>query len=89
MANAYSRVLVFPLWGIGDTGPFLQYTHARLCSISDLGDVNVDPLCSLDGLKEPVARNLVDILSRYDETLDRSLTTLEPAGMCDASPFPT
>lgn len=30
-------------------------------------------------MTEPVARDLVDLLSRYDETLDRSLATLEPA----------
>jgi len=63
----------------GDTGPFLQYTHARLFSISKLGGVAIDVNCSLDGLTEPVARDLVDLLSRYDETLDRSLATLEPA----------
>jgi arginyl-tRNA synthetase len=49
----------------GDTGPFLMYTHARLCSIERVSMVMVDPRCDLTHLVEPEAIALVEIISRY------------------------
>ncbi|NXW58391.1 SYRM protein, partial [Eurystomus gularis] len=62
----------------GDTGTFLQYTHARLCSLEQmhgneqLTDVNV--AC----LQEPDAISVLQHLLRYDEVLYRSSQDLQP-----------
>ncbi|NXD81319.1 SYRM protein, partial [Halcyon senegalensis] len=62
----------------GDTGVFLQYTHARLHSLEQmygneqLADVNV--AC----LQEPDAISLLQHLLRYDEVLYRSSQDLQP-----------
>ncbi|XP_052550185.1 probable arginine--tRNA ligase, mitochondrial [Tympanuchus pallidicinctus] len=62
----------------GDTGVFLQYTHARLHSLERMHgnepvtDVNV--AC----LQEPDAISLLQHLLRYDEVLYRSSQDLQP-----------
>ncbi|NWI70162.1 SYRM protein, partial [Todus mexicanus] len=62
----------------GDTGMFLQYTHARLHSLEQmhgneqLTDVNV--AC----LQEPDAISVLQHLLRYDEVLYRSSQDLQP-----------
>ncbi|XP_054253584.1 probable arginine--tRNA ligase, mitochondrial [Indicator indicator] len=62
----------------GDTGVFLQYTHARLCSLQhmhgneQLTDFNV--AC----LQEPDAVSVLQHLLRYDEVLYRSSQDLQP-----------
>ncbi|KFP08988.1 hypothetical protein Z169_10480, partial [Egretta garzetta] len=62
----------------GDTGVFLQYTHARLHSLEQmhgneqLTDVNV--AC----LQEPDAISVLQHLLRYDEVLYRSSQDLQP-----------
>ncbi|XP_025918451.1 probable arginine--tRNA ligase, mitochondrial isoform X3 [Apteryx rowi] len=62
----------------GDTGVFLQYTHARLHSLEQmhgneqLTDVNV--AC----LQEPEAISVLQHLLRYDEVLYRSSQDLQP-----------
>ena len=63
----------------GDTGPFLQYTHARLRSIHVVSGIPIDHTCDLSSLTEPVAHQLVGWISQYDETLEGSLEQLEPA----------
>eukprot|EP00040_Diaphanoeca_grandis_P042752 m.265879 g.265879 ORF g.265879 m.265879 type:complete len:571 (-) comp64243_c0_seq1:37-1749(-) len=62
----------------GDTGPFLQYTHARLLSIERLGGVQVSEDCDLSHLDSPEAEALVHLLSLKDEILDQSLLQKEP-----------
>ncbi|NXF08615.1 SYRM protein, partial [Smithornis capensis] len=62
----------------GDTGVFLQYTHARLHSLeqmhgnAELTDANV--VC----LQEPGAISVLQHLLRYDEVLYRSSQDLQP-----------
>ncbi|KAM9267599.1 putative arginine--tRNA ligase, mitochondrial isoform 2-T2 [Cariama cristata] len=62
----------------GDTGVFLQYTHARLHSLEQmhgkeqLTDINVT--C----LQEPDAISVLQHLLRYDEVLYRSSQDLQP-----------
>ncbi|XP_074718139.1 putative arginine--tRNA ligase, mitochondrial isoform X3 [Strix uralensis] len=62
----------------GDTGVFLQYTHARLHSLEQmhgneqLTDINV--AC----LQEPDAISVLQHLLRYDEVLYRSSQDLQP-----------
>ncbi|XP_021077899.1 probable arginine--tRNA ligase, mitochondrial [Mus pahari] len=62
----------------GDTGVFLQYTHARLCSLEEtfgcgyLSDFNV--AC----LHEPQSVSLLQHLLRFDEVLYMSSQDLQP-----------
>ncbi|KAI0223882.1 putative arginine--tRNA ligase, mitochondrial [Lamellibrachia satsuma] len=63
----------------GDTGIFLQYTHARLCSLERNAGVTLDPHCATDTLTEPEARRLVQLMARFDETLQYSHAALEPS----------
>ncbi|XP_043925073.1 probable arginine--tRNA ligase, mitochondrial [Protopterus annectens] len=62
----------------GDTGVFLQYTHARLCSLERMfgpGDQNYfSPQC----LQEPQAVSVLQHFLRYDEVLYQTTEDLQP-----------
>ncbi|KAL2398549.1 Arginine-tRNA ligase, cytoplasmic [Exophiala dermatitidis] len=65
----------------GDTGPYLQYAHARLCSIERKANVDLSKLDSADLslLKEPHAINLVRALAQYPDVVTNTLKTREPS----------
>ncbi|KAK2193859.1 hypothetical protein NP493_5g16017 [Ridgeia piscesae] len=63
----------------GHTGIFLQYTYARLCSLERNAGVILDLQCATDALTEPEAYRLVQVMARFDETLQYSYTALEPS----------
>lgn len=65
----------------GDTGPYLQYAHARLCSIERKANADLKALGSADLslLKEPQAVNLVRSLAQYPDVVLNTLKTREPA----------
>ncbi|KZO95456.1 arginyl-tRNA synthetase [Calocera viscosa TUFC12733] len=79
----WSRMLSFE----GDTGPYLQYAHARLCSVqrktaqaglilpSDVSKINTDLLI------EPGARTIVYLLGSYPDVVRTALKTYEPSGV--------
>ncbi|KAJ2557834.1 arginyl-tRNA synthetase [Coemansia sp. RSA 1933] len=70
---SWDRILNFK----GDTGPYLQYTHARLYSLErNCGPVNLDADASL--LTEESARKVVTLLSHYPAILATAMQTLEP-----------
>ena len=64
----------------GDTGPYLQYAHARLCSITrkagytdaDLANAN------LSLLTESHAIDLARVLSQWPDVILNTMKTLEP-----------
>lgn len=64
----------------GDTGPYLQYAHARLCSIRRKANISPEDLESADLslLTEPHAVNLVRALSSWPDVVQNTLKTLEP-----------
>ena len=64
----------------GDTGPYLQYAHARLCSITRKAELSRPDLESADLslLTEAHAANLVRALSSWPDVLQNTLKTLEP-----------
>ena len=64
----------------GDTGPYLQYAHARLCSISrKAGLLPVDlEAADLSLLTEPHAVNLVRALASWPDVVQNTLKTQEP-----------
>ncbi|KAG7007802.1 hypothetical protein G7Y79_00008g024400 [Physcia stellaris] len=64
----------------GDTGPYLQYAHARLCSISRKAGLSPQDIESADLslLTEPHAINLVRALASWPDVVQNTLKTLEP-----------
>ncbi|KEZ45425.1 Arginine--tRNA ligase, cytoplasmic [Scedosporium apiospermum] len=64
----------------GDTGPYLQYAHARLCSISRKAGFTPEEIATanLDLLTEPHAVNLIRFLAQYPDVVTNTLKTLEP-----------
>ncbi|KAE8447908.1 hypothetical protein EG329_009980 [Mollisiaceae sp. DMI_Dod_QoI] len=64
----------------GDTGPYLQYAHARLCSITRRANFSEAQLLSanLSLLTEPHAQNLIRVISQYPDVVQNTLKTLEP-----------
>ncbi|KAL8698469.1 MAG: hypothetical protein Q9224_001838, partial [Gallowayella concinna] len=64
----------------GDTGPYLQYAHARLCSISRKAGLSAGDLESADLslLHEPHAINLVRVLSSWPDVVQNTMKTHEP-----------
>ncbi|TVY44017.1 Arginine--tRNA ligase, cytoplasmic [Lachnellula occidentalis] len=64
----------------GDTGPYLQYAHARLCSITRRAQLSPEDIATADLslLTEPHAHNLIRVISQYPDVLQNTLKTLEP-----------
>lgn len=64
----------------GDTGPYLQYAHARLCSIGRKAGLSPEDLASADLslLTEEHASKLVRLLAQYPDVVNNTLKTLEP-----------
>lgn len=64
----------------GDTGPYLQYAHSRLCSIKRRANLTEEDLLSADLslLTEQHATNVVRMLSQWPDTVKNTLKTLEP-----------
>ncbi|TGZ84166.1 arginyl-tRNA synthetase [Ascodesmis nigricans] len=76
---SWDRMLSFE----GDTGPYLQYAHARLSSIGrKVREAYPEGLdvtkADLTLLKEPHAVNLIRCLAQYPDVLQNTLKTLEP-----------
>jgi arginyl-tRNA synthetase len=67
----------------GDTGPYLQYSHARLSSIIRKANVPSTEInkADLSLLQEPHAENIVRYLAQYPDVLQLTLTTLEPTNI--------
>ncbi|XP_066468671.1 probable arginine--tRNA ligase, mitochondrial [Tiliqua scincoides] len=63
----------------GDTGVFMQYTHARLYSLEKMcGTVSQASHINTARLQDPQAVSLIKHLLRYDEILYRSSQDLQP-----------
>ncbi|KAJ5949277.1 Arginine--tRNA ligase cytoplasmic [Penicillium verhagenii] len=64
----------------GDTGPYLQYAHARLCSMTRKSELNVDdlPSANFDLLTEQHAIDLIRLLATWPDVLLNTAKTLEP-----------
>lgn len=64
----------------GDTGPYLQYAHARLCSITRKAGLSPAEIASADLslLTEPMAVNLVRVMSQWPDVVQNTIKTLEP-----------
>jgi arginyl-tRNA synthetase len=74
------RMVVFE----GNTGPYLQYAHARICSIftkAGLADSGAGMTGALM-ITEPAEKQLALVLLRYGQTVHDVARTLEPHRLC-------
>ncbi|KAJ5908792.1 Arginine--tRNA ligase cytoplasmic [Penicillium taxi] len=64
----------------GDTGPYLQYAHARLCSMGRKSGLDLTKLGEADFslLTEPHALNLIRLLAQWSDVLVNTAKTEEP-----------
>jgi arginyl-tRNA synthetase len=73
----WDRMLAFE----GNTGPYLQYAHARIRSIFRRGEVSV-PAPAPPGLDDPHERALGLLLLGLPVALDETLATYSPHKLC-------
>jgi arginyl-tRNA synthetase len=81
----WNRMLSFE----GDTGPYLQYNHVRLCSVerrvAEADGIELPPSpidfssIKLDLLKEQKAREVVMLLASWPEVVKAALKDLQPS----------
>ncbi|KAK2740940.1 hypothetical protein FQN57_005944 [Myotisia sp. PD_48] len=64
----------------GDTGPYLQYAHARVCSVTRKAEINPEELdgADLTLLTEPHAIDLIRLLAQWPDVVHNTSKTLEP-----------
>ncbi|KAI0244512.1 arginyl-tRNA synthetase [Massospora cicadina] len=63
----------------GDTGPYLQYTHARLTSILRIANRELDPSIDLSTLTEPCAVEALDVLAHFPDLVKDLMQDFEPS----------
>lgn len=66
----------------GDTGPYLQYAHARVTQILRKGAAEGYPAGPITVLAEPEEQTLALLLSRFGEVVDTVADTLQPHRLC-------
>ena len=62
----------------GETGPYVQYSHARAMSILRKAQKTVDPT-KISGLSDPNAWETVRLLGEFPETIARAVAEYEPS----------
>ena len=66
----------------GDTGPYLQYAHARATQILRKAEAEGYPAGPITLLTEPEEQTLALLLSRFGEVVDTVAETLQPHRLC-------
>ncbi|MER2006561.1 MAG: arginine--tRNA ligase [Psychrobacillus sp.] len=61
----------------GETGPYVQYTHARICSLLQKGNFDANNV-SLEGL-EKEAWQTITTLQRFPQVIQKSLEQVDPS----------
>ncbi len=64
----------------GDTGPYIQYTHARICGI--LKKAGISDLGKLE-IKLPEEKSIARLLMHFDEVVASAGEKLEPIGIAN------
>ncbi|KAG1638433.1 hypothetical protein G6F44_008838 [Rhizopus delemar] len=65
----------------GDTGPYIQYAHARLFSIERRSGIEVNHNADLSLLTEPQAIDLIRTISQYPDLVKSLLNGYEPCNV--------
>ncbi len=63
----------------GETGPYLQYTHARLCSLQRKYEKKIDAKVNFQLLKEKDEISLVKMAEDFPGIIKRAIESYEPA----------
>ena len=65
----------------GNTGPYVQYTYARACSILEKAAASGDGACAVDHITvtDPLEKDLCKVLSQYEERVRLALRDYEPS----------
>lgn len=66
----------------GDTGPYLQYAHARVCQILRRAEAEGFAYTGVSVLTEPAEQTLALALSRFGEIVETVADTLQPHRLC-------
>ncbi len=66
----------------GDTGPYLQYAHARICQILRRAEAENLAVETVTVLNEPAEQQLALQLTRFGETVTEVARTLQPHRLC-------
>jgi arginyl-tRNA synthetase len=66
----------------GNTGPFIQYTHARIRSVINKANYKLQSFVKPDDLKE-TERDLIQILNRYPTTLSAAARDYNPGAIAN------
>ncbi|GAB2484625.1 arginine--tRNA ligase [Luteococcus sediminum] len=67
----------------GDTGPYLQYAHARICQIMRKAEAEqVEVPSAVTVLDEPAEQQLALLLSRFGEVVAEVAESLQPHKLC-------
>ncbi|WP_114560967.1 arginine--tRNA ligase [Desertihabitans aurantiacus] len=87
LSNSLVKDYVFDLdrmvQTVGDTGPYLQYAHARLCQLlrrAEAEQAQVGEAVTV--LDEPAEQTLALLLTRFGETVAEVGQTLQPHRLC-------
>ncbi|HWB19834.1 MAG TPA: arginine--tRNA ligase, partial [Phycisphaerales bacterium] len=76
---SFDRMIAFE----GNTGPYLQYAHARICSIFAKAEIALATITSAPFLiNQPAERTLALALLRYGSVVEDVGRTLEPHRLC-------
>lgn len=65
----------------GDTGPYIQYAHARLCSIERKSGLQINVNANLDLLVEEGALNIIRIVAQYPDLVKSLMNAYEPCNV--------
>lgn len=64
----------------GETGPYVQYTHARACTVLRKGEYNPDAKLVAEGaLDAPEAWAVVTLLNNFPEMIDKAREQFDPS----------
>lgn len=66
----------------GDTGPYLQYAHARICGILRKAQAEELTWGAITVLDEPAEHQLALLLGRFGEVVDEVASELTPHKLC-------
>ena len=66
----------------GDTGPYLQYAHARICQILRRAEAENIGWGAVVVLEDPAEQTLALVLSRFGEVVDEVARALTPHKLC-------
>ena len=70
----------------GNTGPFIQYTHARICSIlRKAAEAGIEPAVADAAVLSPKEVRLVKLLATYPQKVAEAAEALSPALMANFS----